>query len=136
MFTEWLITDRKIDQRTIRDRLGLDAEEKEFYNMLSNFYAHPNESKSLIPNIVDDTTSKDFHPYPYYNSDECRLSLGCWIKFAQDTITLMLNVIPPQQLGVSSNFVQPVMQVLQIAKDCADLIAQDSRDYVAKSNAQ
>jgi hypothetical protein len=129
----WLLHGRKIDQSKIRDRLKLGVEEKEFYNMLSNNYAHPNKSDSMIPNIVDITTV-EFHPYPYYDSNECRLSIGCWIKFAYDTITFLINVIPPQQLGVDSTFVQTVTQVLQTAKECADLIAKDLRDEAAKFN--
>jgi hypothetical protein len=132
---EWLINGRKIDQSKIRDRLRLGAEEKEFYNVLSNLYAHPNKSDSLIPNIVD-TASVEFHPYPYYDSNECRFSIGCWIRYAHDTISLLKDVIPPQQLGVDSTFVQTVMQVLQTSNDCANLIAQDSRDYTAKFTDQ
>lgn len=133
---EWLLNHREIRQATIRARLNLQIE-KDTYGVLSNFYAHPNKSDSMIPNIVDTRPNQsEFHPYPYYDSNECRLSVGCWIKFAKDTITLLINVIPAQQLGADSTLVQTVTQVLKTAKDCANIIAQDLRDYTEKFTDQ
>ena len=96
---EWLMKGKKIDQKTIRDMLGLGVEEKDTYEVLSKHYTHPLKSDSITPIIYDSDNQNGFDPYPYYNSNECRLSIGCWISFAKDTIRLLMNVFQPQQLG-------------------------------------
>lgn len=122
---EWLINDRKIDQKKIRDKLNLGVVEKDLYSVLSNDYAHPNKSNSIIPIIYDSDNQNEFHPYPYYNSNECRLAFGCWIKFVKDTITLLTRVFSVKELGDDRTWVKTVMQVLKTADDCANEIAAD-----------
>lgn len=123
----WLVNGKKISQAKIRDELGLQIE-KDTYALLSNFYAHPNESDSLIPIISGSgNTGEGFHPFLYFISNQCRLSIGCGISFAKDTIRLLLSVFSPQQLGDDGTWAMTVMQVLKTTDDCAIEIAQDLR---------
>jgi hypothetical protein len=122
---EWLMKHKKIEQRKIRDKLRL-VEAKETYEALSDLYFHPNTWHSLLPMILDEKSA--YHHYPYFRMDECRLSVGCWISFTKDTITLLLNVFQPQQLGDVS-WKRTVAQVLKTANECAIEIDHDSRKY-------
>jgi hypothetical protein len=121
---QWWMNDKKIEQAKIREKLGLKVE-KGTYGLLSNNYAHPLRSDSLIPMIQSSgKTWEGFHPYPYYIQIECRLSVGCWISFANDTIKLLLKDFQPEQFGDRA-WEERVSQVLQTSNQVTLEIAQD-----------
>jgi hypothetical protein len=80
----------------------------------------------LIPIISSSQKiGEGFHFYPYFIPNGCRLSIGCWISFAKDTIRLLLSVFSQQQLRDDRTGERTVMQVLKTADDCAIEIAHD-----------
>ena len=80
----------------------------------------------LIPIISGSgKIGEGFHSYPYFISNGCRLSIGCWISLAKDTIRLRLSVFSQQQLRDDRTWERTVMQVLKTADDCAIEIAHD-----------
>jgi hypothetical protein len=122
----WLMEkDKKRKQAKMRETVGMT---NDIYGLLSNYYSHPMDLKSLIPTILtigDDGNAK-CHPYPYYLHDECRYSFALWIHFANETIKELQNVFKAAQIG-DKHWMGKVLDVQEVVRDYAKEIAYDLR---------
>jgi hypothetical protein len=116
---KWWLMKKDDDRRQwkMRDILGLT---NNTYGLLSNYYAHPTELKSLMPTILSesDEGKKEYHRHPYYLRDECQYCFALWIHFANETIQQLQIVFKAAQIG-NKVWMRKVLEVQNLASENA-----------------
>lgn len=119
---QWLAEEKTFKQGDMRKELGLS---NDFYNMLSNNYAHPRELKSIKPLVLDisDDGKLSINHYPVFSNSECYTTLFVWIFLANKCIDQIQRVFKAADIAP---FVEK--QWIQEMQDIKNLVEQ----YVAE----